>query len=963
MRNHSRPIAHLAVVCLCLNLAGPAGADTCLRPTAGLAAWWPLDGTVGSTATDLIGGSDGALIGTTAVMGKLAGARRFAPADRLTADGSHALNITGNQVTIEAWIKLENAPTSDQTFTAIGKTTFPSQQAYQIVFETGPIAGGVLGALPANRWRFEYILTNASGSRVHNQNTGVDISVDGNYHHFAMVYDGTTVRLYVDAVLHGTFGFTGNLLNVPGEPLTIFGGAPFAIDEVGVYSRALSQAEIKAIVCASSPAQPESGQLAFTSNRSGDFDIYLMDDDGSNVVQLTDDPATDGDPAWSPDGQRIAFASNRDGDFEIFVMNADGTDVVQVTHTDASGQDRSPKWSPDGRFLVFHRPFEPTTGRHIDLYQIELATGTITRLTFVAPFGSGGGAPDWSPDTRLIYQRHSDLSDWELVVRDTNGTLRQLTFNNWDDHDPDWFPGGVRAAFTSSATDAGDIRTIVLATGTQTSLTSGPDRDGGAAVSCDGSRIAFVRVPQSGVKGQIRVMAADGSGQVNISNNTASDSQPDWRCTPQDATPPLLALPDTITVEATSASGAVATYSVSATDDEDPNPSLSCTPPSGSTFPIGASAVTCTATDASGNIATASLTVIVRDTTPPVIDATRTPAPNANSWNNTDVTIDFSCTDAASGVASQPLDATLSVEGANQSASASCQDTAGNTVSLTVDGINIDKTPPIVTVTPSRGPDANGWYNHAFEVTWSGNDALSGTRLCSAPAPYGGPDTAAGLIGGECADQAGNVGRATFSFRFDATPPSIAIVDPADGAAFLLRQTATASYTCGDATSGVAGCAGPVGSGATLDTNAAGARMFTVTAVDVAGNIAALTHQYSVAYRFEGFFAPLNNLPTNNRGPAGRTFPVKFALHDASGGFISDPAAIITVSIVPAVCGTVAADVDGEQTSVDTGGLKYDTLTGVWHFNWQTMRSQAGCWLLEVHLADGSVHPVAFELR
>jgi hypothetical protein len=69
------------------------------------------------------------------------------------------------------------------------------------------------------------------------------------------------------------------------------------------------------------------------------------------------------------------------------------------------------------------------------------------------------------------------------------------------------------------------------------------------------------------------------------------------------------------------------------------------------------------------------------------------------------------------------------------------------------------------------------------------------------------------------------------------------------------------------------------------------------------------------------------------------------------------------VSIVPAVCGTVAADVDGEQTSVDTGGLKYDTLTGVWHFNWQTMRSQAGCWLLEVHLADGSVHPVAFELR
>ena len=588
---------------------------TCLRPTAGLAALWPLDETAGSIAADIIGGSDGALIGTTSVGGKVAGARRFGPGDSMTADGNQGLNITGNQVTIDAWIKLETAPTSIQRFTGnAGKTTFPSQQAYQIVFETGPIAGGALGTLPPDRWRFEYILTNANGTRVHNQNTGIDVAVDGNYHHFAMVYDGTSVRLYVDAVLNGTFGFTGNLLNAPGEPLKIFGDVPFAIDDVGVYSRALSPAEIQTIVCASSPAETPSSQLVFASNRDGDFDIYVMNDVGADVVQLTNHPGQDSDPAWSPDGQRIAFVSNRDGDFEIFVMNADGTGVAQVTQTDATGQDRLPKWSPDGRFLVFHRPFEPTTGRHVALFQVELATGTITPLTPAGSFGSSGGVPDWSPDARIIFQRHTDLSDWELVVRDTNGTLRQLTFNNWDDHDPDWFPGGTRAAFTSSANDAGDIRTIVLATGTQTTLTSGPAFDGGAAVSCDGSRIAFVRVPQTGVNGQIWVMAANGTGQVNISNNSSSDTQPDWRCTPPDSTPPLLALPDTITVEATSPSGAVVTYSVSATDDEDPNPTVSCTPPSGSTFPIGASTVTCAATDASGNIATASFTVIVRDT-------------------------------------------------------------------------------------------------------------------------------------------------------------------------------------------------------------------------------------------------------------------------------------------------------------------------------------------------------------
>jgi hypothetical protein len=963
MKGHVSVVIGFAIaIVAAARISGVEEQETCLRPTVGLAALWPLDETDGTIAADVIGSNHGALIGTTSVAGKVRHARRFGPGDSMTADGSPALNITGNQVTIDAWIKLETATASSQKFTGnAGKTTFPSQQAYQIAFETGPIAGGAFGTLPPDRWRFEYILTNANGTRVHNQNTGIDVSVDGNYHHFAMVYDGTNVRLYVDAVLHGTFGFSGNLLNAPGEPLKAFGDAPFAIDDVGVYSRALSAAELQTIVCAASPAEPASSQLVFASNRDGDFDIYVMNDNGSDVVQLTNLPGQDSDPAWSPDGQRIAFASNRDGDFEIFVMNADGTGVVQVTHTDATGQDRLPKWSPDGRFLVFQRPFEPLTGRHLDLYQVELATGTVTRLTFIAPFGSGGAAPDWSPDTRLIYQRHTDQVDWELMVRDTNGAIRQLTFNSWDDVDPDWFPGGTRAAFTSTVNDGGDIRGIVLATGAQTVLTSGPDVDVSPAVSCDGSRIAFVRVRLG--NGQIWVMASNGTGHIKISNNTASDVQPDWRCVAQDATPPVLTLPATLTVEATSASGAAATYSVSATDDEDPNPTVSCTPPSGSTFPIGPSTVSCTATDATGNIANGSFTVIVRDTTPPVIAATSAPAPNANGWNNTDVTIDFVCTDAVSGIASEPSDVTLTADGANQSASSSCSDAAGNTASLTVDNINIDKTPPLVTGTPSRGFDANGWYNRAFQVSWSSTDTLSGSGACGAPAAYGGPDTTTGLLAGECADLAGNVGRATFAFRFDATPPSIAIAHPADGAAFLLRQTATASYSCDDAASGVADCAGPVPSGALLDTSVAGARTFAVVARDLAGNNTTLTHQYAVQFGFDGFFAPINNLPASNRGAAGRTFPVKFTLRDAAGAAIGDAAAIRAVAVVPGACGALAVDVTGEETSVDIGGLKYDALTGVWQFNWQTTRSQTGCWTLELHLADGSVRTAGFELR
>ncbi len=85
------------------------------------------------------------------------------------------------------------------------------------------------------------------------------------------------------------------------------------------------------------------GRIAFQSNIDGDFDIYVLNQDGS-IGQLTNDPAFDSSPAWSPDGTKVAFQSNRDGDFEIFTMNADGSGVQQLTHNTAV--DRVADWQP-----------------------------------------------------------------------------------------------------------------------------------------------------------------------------------------------------------------------------------------------------------------------------------------------------------------------------------------------------------------------------------------------------------------------------------------------------------------------------------------------------------------------------------------------------------------------------------------------------------------------------------------
>lgn len=249
-----------------------------------------------------------------------------------------------------------------------------------------------------------------------------------------------------------------------------------------------------------------------------------------------------------------------------------------------------------------------------------------------------------------------------------------------------------------------------------------------------------------------------------------------------------------------------------------------------------------TATDRAGNTASTAVSGINVDLTAPTItaDVTTTPGDGPNSgWYKGIVTIAYTCSDALSGIAPGgcPATQTLASDGLAQSTSGTVSDRAGNAATATVNGINIDRTPP--TITGSRDPAANdnGWNNVDVTASYVCQDVLSGIVSCTLPQVVSG-EGAAQSSTGSAMDLAGNLATATVSpISIDKTPPTIsASAAPAPNPAGWNRTDVTVTFTCADALSGVDSCAAPV----TLGTEGSNLSA-SGTAVDLADNTAVAT--------------------------------------------------------------------------------------------------------------------------
>lgn len=203
------------------------------------------------------------------------------------------------------------------------------------------------------------------------------------------------------------------------------------------------------------------GQLVFMGEPSPDNrEVYVMNVDGSGLARLTNDPASDTGPVWSPNGTKIAFISDRSSKpsmYDIYVMNADGTGVTNLTQSLAA-RDTSPTWSPDGSRIAF------VSGRNssapMDIYVMNSDGTGLTKLT-----KQSGNIyrVDWSPDgAKLVYDyggldhmNHEDHDDIYVMNVDGSGVTR-LTNDPPDDIMPQWSSDGTKISFVSNKSEDRD---------------------------------------------------------------------------------------------------------------------------------------------------------------------------------------------------------------------------------------------------------------------------------------------------------------------------------------------------------------------------------------------------------------------------------------------------------------------------------------------------------------------------
>jgi Tol biopolymer transport system component len=261
----------------------------------------------------------------------------------------------------------------------------------------------------------------------------------------------------------------------------------------------------------------ENGKIVFRTNRDGNAEIYTMNSNGTNRVDLTRDPAEDVDPRWSPEGKRIVFASNRTGKYEIYSMRADGSGLTQLTLTSATN--RRPAWTSDGRIL-----FQSGAFSNRAIYRMNADGTGLQQLT---PSSSDNAYPAASPRGDRIAFSSLRSGTQRLYTMNASGGAVQLVTPappgpETADVEANWSPGANDLVFVRfDSFNGSDLYAVHTDGSGLRQLTHTPDRvEFEPAWSPDGKQIVFHACSGLGTPDQHCAnyeMKADGMGETEVS--------------------------------------------------------------------------------------------------------------------------------------------------------------------------------------------------------------------------------------------------------------------------------------------------------------------------------------------------------------------------------------------------------------------------------------------------------------
>ena len=226
------------------------------------------------------------------------------------------------------------------------------------------------------------------------------------------------------------------------------------------------------------------GQIVFDEDLCCEFDIWVVNADGTGLTNLTNTPdVVEVDPTWSPDGTLITFTRLGELGGDIWVMNADGSNQINLTNSPQS--DFLADWSPDGTQLVFVREVPgQSISTQFDIFTMN-ADGT--NQVNITNADTDELEPAWSPVGDRIAFAGVRNGDWEIVSTDTSGGSEvTLTVTTQEDRSPQWSPTGSMIVWMSQFDEP-----------------------------CCGDW-------------EIWAMNADGSGATNLTENPAGDWYPSW---------------------------------------------------------------------------------------------------------------------------------------------------------------------------------------------------------------------------------------------------------------------------------------------------------------------------------------------------------------------------------------------------------------------------------------------------